>query len=615
MKGQRNNNSGAVLVMALFVAVGLVGLVYHVSGVGEAALEQQTMQDAADATVFSAATVNARGMNILALLNLIMVACLTILIALRLVQALLIVATATLAVCCAIPIPGAQACCAAVYPLYEIQDTVDTIADEYEEVAKVIIRGLSSAGEAIKELVPPLALAEGVIISAKKPYSPPANVGVVWPAFDGLPVKKGTYGELCKRAGQNVTAPMEYIAGDSAGAFFDAIGGLLGGLSKTFSSYFCGDDGNGGTPDRPKKKHLTMDVGYPPGKEEDESGMFKCAQLAEFQRVDSNGRCTNNPCRDCTRMGCEFCLDAMKNTANFVKGKWTIVQNEWAEWIEKETLKVVKVATTKDKWHRSDPVAGNPCNSAYNPHSEPYLTPACNGYNSVWEWTTPSDVPTSIPKPGDYRPKPICETIWQKDVPRHKWDWYFQKAEKNYDARQMPEAMSLKTNTIYVALTSCVVKEKIDIEAKGESVADSDEDKEEMAPWVLDKDRYEDESTMMSIVEGNTKSRTRKNKVAIATHKKRDTTSLNARFSFASAEYYSQNSLSESMWHMKWLSRLKRFKMDSNSGDESSHSRGNSEDGAVQNNSQPEPPIMNAAKNSLSNRLGKGVQIDDFILH
>ncbi len=121
MKKLTNNNAGAVMVMALFVAMGLVGLVYHVSGIGQATLEQQIMQDAADATAFSAATVNARGMNILALLNLIMVACLTILIALRLVQALIIIATATLAVCCAIPVPGAQVCCGFVYPLYEIQ--------------------------------------------------------------------------------------------------------------------------------------------------------------------------------------------------------------------------------------------------------------------------------------------------------------------------------------------------------------------------------------------------------------------------------------------------------------------------------------------------------------
>ena len=89
IKNHRNDR-GAVLVMALFVAIGLVGLVYHVSSLGQAVLEQQIMQDAADATAFSAATVNARGMNILALLNLIMVACLTVLIALRLVQALII---------------------------------------------------------------------------------------------------------------------------------------------------------------------------------------------------------------------------------------------------------------------------------------------------------------------------------------------------------------------------------------------------------------------------------------------------------------------------------------------------------------------------------------------
>ena len=53
--GIAKNQSGAIMVMATFVAIFMVAVVYHVAGVGGAVLEQQVMQDAADATTFSAA--------------------------------------------------------------------------------------------------------------------------------------------------------------------------------------------------------------------------------------------------------------------------------------------------------------------------------------------------------------------------------------------------------------------------------------------------------------------------------------------------------------------------------------------------------------------------------
>jgi hypothetical protein len=69
------------------------------------------------------------------------------------------------------------------------------------------------------------------------------------------------------------------------------------------------------------------------------------------------------------------------------------------------------------------------------------------------------------------------------------------------------------------------------------------------------------------------------------------------------------------MWHMKWLSRLKRFKLDLNSGDDSFGSNVNGADDTVQSNNQQGPNIMGQAKKNMINGLGGGVQIDDFILH
>ena len=82
MRSLLSNKSGAVMVMSAFFAIFLAAILYHVIGVGGAALEQQILQDAADASVFSAATANARGMNMLVLINLIMVLALAILVAL-----------------------------------------------------------------------------------------------------------------------------------------------------------------------------------------------------------------------------------------------------------------------------------------------------------------------------------------------------------------------------------------------------------------------------------------------------------------------------------------------------------------------------------------------------
>jgi hypothetical protein len=64
---------GAVMVVGAFMAIFLVGVLYTLAGIGEAAVFQERLQDAADDAVFSAAVIHARAMNTISLVNATMV--------------------------------------------------------------------------------------------------------------------------------------------------------------------------------------------------------------------------------------------------------------------------------------------------------------------------------------------------------------------------------------------------------------------------------------------------------------------------------------------------------------------------------------------------------------
>lgn len=66
------DNRGAVMLIGLFMATFLIGSMWFMKGVGDAMVFKDRMQEGADHAVFSAAAVNARGMNLIAVINLIM---------------------------------------------------------------------------------------------------------------------------------------------------------------------------------------------------------------------------------------------------------------------------------------------------------------------------------------------------------------------------------------------------------------------------------------------------------------------------------------------------------------------------------------------------------------
>ncbi len=78
------DDSGATMVMGVFMALMVVGMIYYVWGLGGTIIYRERMQDAVDAGAFGASVYAAAGMNLIAFLNVIMCVLATIATILRL---------------------------------------------------------------------------------------------------------------------------------------------------------------------------------------------------------------------------------------------------------------------------------------------------------------------------------------------------------------------------------------------------------------------------------------------------------------------------------------------------------------------------------------------------
>ncbi|MDD5306917.1 MAG: hypothetical protein PHU25_06300 [Deltaproteobacteria bacterium] len=306
---------GAVMVMATFAALFLVALVYHVAGVGGAALEQQIMQDAADATAYSAATAKARGMNILALINLVMAAVLSVLVAIKVLQAVLVTAIAAVGVACVVT---SGAACGAMAPLGMALQRVTDIADDLEPAVKRILQGLEKAADVVNEVVPVLAQAEAVYISTRGEYDP-AELGFAWPVAGELPTRKGSFEELCEKAGEDVVvASTFFLPGGLPEMAQSTVGELVGGVASSFSSYFCGGSGS------PPKSTRKTDKAHPLTEHVD-------CDASGARPSGSSASCETSACARCSAWGCAYCLPR-QDDGKYGKGLWTVRKDVWVQW-------------------------------------------------------------------------------------------------------------------------------------------------------------------------------------------------------------------------------------------------------------------------------------------
>lgn len=183
---------GATMVMGVFIAVLLVGMIYYVWGIGDAIMHRERMQDASDTAAFSAAVIHARGMNMIALINMIMAALAMVAATMAVISAMIGYAAAAAGLVCAFCGPWCGSCCSACP--YAIRHTAewrraDGISDRIDRFVETALRGLRGYAIGIRHGVPIAAQAK-VVSYGTDVYAPVTDIGVMAPPFRlALPVQ------------------------------------------------------------------------------------------------------------------------------------------------------------------------------------------------------------------------------------------------------------------------------------------------------------------------------------------------------------------------------------------------------------------------------------------
>ena len=227
---------GAILLLGLFMAGFLAGCLYYLMGIGEAILQREGMQDAADAAAWNAATLHARGMNTLVLINMTMAALLAILVTLKLVEAVTIV----LMVAIGIASFFAPGLAATIPKIRKVQQTVRQTHDRAKRVIDPTLEALTAISRGVRVVVPWSTQAR-VVQQARAHHAPPALGAVAIPTRTTLPVEDGEYRTLCTQAGDYtgdlVKAPFDLTGVDLLG---DLVDGAVKDLTRGGGGWFCG---------------------------------------------------------------------------------------------------------------------------------------------------------------------------------------------------------------------------------------------------------------------------------------------------------------------------------------------------------------------------------------
>jgi hypothetical protein len=223
------DDSGAIMVIGVFMAMLVTGFLYYIIGIGNTIIFRERMQDAADAVAFSGAVMHARGMNLIAMINIVMALLVSILFAMRLVQyALFAAAFFTL---WAPPLSAA---------LGNAGNVVRNFANTYENsVVQPALRLGHSAQDVIRTTWPYLAQTRVVVTTLAGTYQPPVTAGFIHPMIDHpLPVRPVNIHSTCIHAADPIsrfiTFPVQFIPGISQFASW-----ITRMLDEAMALFFC----------------------------------------------------------------------------------------------------------------------------------------------------------------------------------------------------------------------------------------------------------------------------------------------------------------------------------------------------------------------------------------
>lgn len=236
---------GAAMVFGIFFAVFLLACVFKLYGVAEVLLYRQHQQDAADASAFAAAVVNARGMNLIALINMTMAAVLAVLVGLRLAQTLCIIG---IALCAVLAYPTMGNSMSYVPTLAKASYKIENkMIKKVKKVMPKVLSALHMAGKAVSVVVP-LGSNARVLEVAKTQHG--QRVGLALPSRLTLPVEDGQFIDLCRHAGALAAEiAMFPLSPVIRGRVKDGIASASGAIAAAAPDWFCGEQAKGQKPD------------------------------------------------------------------------------------------------------------------------------------------------------------------------------------------------------------------------------------------------------------------------------------------------------------------------------------------------------------------------------
>jgi hypothetical protein len=250
LRGVRDDQQGAIMVLGIFMCSCIVGVLWYIAGIGDAIVYRERMQEAADAVAFSGATLHARGMNLIVLINLLMAVILALRVALKMLILALEIATVFFAALALVPFMQwaggvATATGDGAADLQSVLSDIDPLIDD-------ALEALHEVETVVARIVPPAASLGAVQVGEK--YKPPVSIPVgtdLDEVASGLPVTDGSEDVLCKKAGEAVAMviawPLSVIPGISEG--MSLFKGMLGDITEAGSGYFCEMGSGGKAPD------------------------------------------------------------------------------------------------------------------------------------------------------------------------------------------------------------------------------------------------------------------------------------------------------------------------------------------------------------------------------
>jgi hypothetical protein len=553
MHSLRKDTGGAIMVMAVFMAMIAIGALYYLVGLGDAILAQERMQDAADASAFSAAVIHARGMNLLALINIMMAALLAILVMLSMLASLFSAAVVVLAAISWL-VPAA----AGLIP------PTNTAAKGFSQAEQRLQKPIHKTIQALHKLQGPLNKAVPALASmnaaklSRLSYGDVVDVGVTFPIFDGLPTREGKFETLCEKAGEYAgtaaVMPIEFAIGKNF--LTRKLKKMTKGLGKKYARFYCGKG------PKPKAPSFEEDVSIPEmasveqrsceiNRDQDACDRYQKQVEALQDAYDTTtGTCTGTTeikglCNKMRRQARRDCNP--QNTNEFIKD-YTWEEYRYTRHFvlegEGENQRVVETPRSGENY-RQRKAKGIITPFAENATPVPCKTGIRNGNMTRWDESRPPD-------------EPLCETDFK---------------EPDVDFFKITNRTTFDIDILEVVdVLRCTVEREIKTELKGEPMDDTL--KEKMKPQEMCSCAALGEETFQvrSIVLGDPKEYTADadKTILVATQGQEVAqssvgrlVSLGGRVAAAQAEFYYDGTevKAEWLWNMKWKARMRRLTM------------------------------------------------------